>query len=236
LEEEDIASSRRGVSGGSELITKGASDHYHRQNYNHGTRYEEDDDGADTGEYDLGEPRHRRKDGDHEHGSGVGHGGDGNESDSDSHTSDSDMSDDEDGDVNAGDIDLEAWPRGIIKTVSVEVVEEINPDYVPPAQHASGNNNNNNNKTASIIATGLGAGAGAGVGRTGRSSVLIGPSSSGLVSQRVVGGGGGGGGGAQEGGVTVGGGGGRTGRTSAAAAAAAAEQDWEAMLRLGPTR
>ncbi|KAK4213032.1 hypothetical protein QBC37DRAFT_344874 [Rhypophila decipiens] len=31
------------------------------------------------------------------------------------------------------DIDIEAsWPRGIIKTVSVEVVEEVNPDHVPP--------------------------------------------------------------------------------------------------------
>jgi len=29
--------------------------------------------------------------------------------------------------------DLEAWPRGIIKTVSVEVVEEHNPDHVPHA-------------------------------------------------------------------------------------------------------
>ncbi|KAK3941746.1 hypothetical protein QBC46DRAFT_310871 [Diplogelasinospora grovesii] len=27
--------------------------------------------------------------------------------------------------------DLEAWPRGIIKTVSVEVIEEVNPDHVP---------------------------------------------------------------------------------------------------------
>lgn len=31
--------------------------------------------------------------------------------------------------------DIEAWPRGIIKTVSVEVVEEVNPDHVP---HAGG--------------------------------------------------------------------------------------------------
>ncbi|KAK4189855.1 hypothetical protein QBC35DRAFT_530505 [Podospora australis] len=30
------------------------------------------------------------------------------------------------------DMDLEAWPRGIIKTVSVEVVEEVNPDHVFP--------------------------------------------------------------------------------------------------------
>ena len=27
--------------------------------------------------------------------------------------------------------DLDAWPRGIIKTVSVEVVDEPNPDHVP---------------------------------------------------------------------------------------------------------
>ncbi|KAM7204813.1 hypothetical protein V8F33_001402 [Rhypophila sp. PSN 637] len=37
------------------------------------------------------------------------------------------------------DIDIEAWPRGIIKTVSVEVVEEVNPDHVhpPPPPNAS---------------------------------------------------------------------------------------------------
>ncbi|KAM7220231.1 hypothetical protein V8F06_004373 [Rhypophila decipiens] len=43
--------------------------------------------------------------------------------------------DDEEYDLGAmlSDIDIEAvWPRGIIKTVSVEVVEEVNPDHVPP--------------------------------------------------------------------------------------------------------
>ncbi|KAK3387507.1 hypothetical protein B0H63DRAFT_521558 [Podospora didyma] len=34
-------------------------------------------------------------------------------------------------------LDLEAWPRGIIKTVSVEVVEEPNPEYVAPAASTS---------------------------------------------------------------------------------------------------
>jgi len=36
------------------------------------------------------------------------------------------------------EVDIEAWPRGIIKTVSVEVIEEINPDHVP-GNHNGGN-------------------------------------------------------------------------------------------------
>lgn len=35
--------------------------------------------------------------------------------------------------------DLEAWPRGIIKTVSVEIVEEVNPDHVPNASTTANN-------------------------------------------------------------------------------------------------
>ncbi|KAM7193401.1 hypothetical protein V8F20_008451 [Naviculisporaceae sp. PSN 640] len=35
--------------------------------------------------------------------------------------------------------DLEAWPRGIIKTVSVEVVEEVNPDHIPNASAVTNN-------------------------------------------------------------------------------------------------
>ncbi|KAL1838288.1 hypothetical protein VTJ49DRAFT_2828 [Mycothermus thermophilus] len=49
----------------------------------------------------------------------------------------SDYSDDEDDDDDSdyesdrgSDISLEAWPRGIIKTVSVEVIEEVNEEYV----------------------------------------------------------------------------------------------------------
>jgi hypothetical protein len=45
-------------------------------------------------------------------------------------------------------LDLEAWPRGIIKTVSVEVVEEVNPDHVPGGHndrsHGGGGNFNTN--------------------------------------------------------------------------------------------
>lgn len=46
-------------------------------------------------------------------------------------------------------VDVEAWPRGIIKTVSVEVIEEVNPDHVPGnynggvGNYAGGVNNGN---------------------------------------------------------------------------------------------
>ncbi|KAK5660630.1 hypothetical protein OQA88_11992 [Cercophora sp. LCS_1] len=42
------------------------------------------------------------------------------------------------------EVDLEAWPRGIIKTVSVEVVEEINPDH-HVGGHQRGESIGNNN-------------------------------------------------------------------------------------------
>ncbi|KXX73650.1 hypothetical protein MMYC01_209521 [Madurella mycetomatis] len=98
----------------------------------HDDRDDEDED--DDGEYDLGDPRHRRRP------SSLG-------------SYDEYLSDDE-------DIDLEAWPRGIIKTVSVEVVEEINTDYVA----ANGNNANG----------GTGGGSRQGIGRN---SIIIMPGS-----------------------------------------------------------
>ncbi|KAK0626345.1 hypothetical protein B0T14DRAFT_492690 [Immersiella caudata] len=42
------------------------------------------------------------------------------------------------------EVDVEAWPRGIIKTVSVEVIEEVNPDHVPGGHgHHRGMSNDN---------------------------------------------------------------------------------------------
>ena len=38
--------------------------------------------------------------------------------------------------IHEGEFDLEAWPNGIIKTVSVEVVEEDNLDYQPRGLHS----------------------------------------------------------------------------------------------------
>ncbi|GAB1313488.1 hypothetical protein MFIFM68171_03698 [Madurella fahalii] len=117
--------------------------------------YGNDDDDDDDDEYDLGDPRHRRRP------SSLGGDDDDNDDDDISDDEDGEDDDDDDDDDDGEDIDLEAWPRGIIKTVSVEVVEEINTEYVA----ANGNNPG-----------GAGAGAGAGQG-VGRNSIIIMPGS-----------------------------------------------------------
>lgn len=62
--------------------------------------------------------------------------------------------------------DFEAWPRGIIKTVSVEVVEEHNPDHVP--------HHHNHNRAASkeIVGPSRGDGGGGGGDRNSGGSAV----------------------------------------------------------------
>jgi hypothetical protein len=106
-----------------------------------------------------------------------------------------------------GGIDLEAWwPRGIIKTVEVEVVEEVNEEYV-----------------AAVAARGERAGSGSIiVPMTGR--VTVPPAAAAFARQpnptprRAVG--------RDAAGHVMGRGSGASG----------AEQDWEALLRAGPPR
>lgn len=85
--------------------------------------------------------------------------------DDDRHSS----SDDEGTYFEGEEIDLESgnwWPRGIIKTVSVEVVEEVNVDYVP--DRAAG-------EASSSSGSGGGATRGEGSRRGARNSVVIVP-------------------------------------------------------------
>ncbi|KAL2142809.1 hypothetical protein VTI28DRAFT_703 [Corynascus sepedonium] len=123
-------------------------------------------------------------------------------------------------DSDAGsDIDLEAWPRGIIKTVSVEVVEEVNEEYVAAAAAAAaaattakGSNANGDDGGARAMA---GTSSTRGIGRN---SVVIAP---GIVPAgrrpRVVG----------AGSIDI---------SDRVSGASGIEQDWEAMLRAGPPR
>lgn len=117
------------------------------------------------------------------------------------------------------DIDLEAWPRGIIKTVSVEVVEEVNEEYVAAAAAAAaaattakGSNANGDDGGARAMA---GTSSTRGIGRN---SVVIAP---GIVPAgrrpRVVG----------AGSIDI---------SDRVSGASGIEQDWEAMLRAGPPR
>ena len=113
------------------------------------------------------------------------------------------------------DIDLEAWPRGIIKTVSVEVVEEVNEEYVAAlaaaaaasAKKGEGNANAGGDKA-------VGGSSGKGIGR---SSVMVVPGVVGIRQPRA----------------NVGVGGESADRVSGGSVI---EQDWEAMLRAGPPR
>lgn len=146
LDIEHAAGADRRLSGliiqGPGAVTHDASDGSggNQTRYGYGNdRDDGDDDDDDDDEYDLGDPRHRRRP------SSLG-------------SYDEELSDDDAGE----DIDLEAWPRGIIKTVSVEVVEEINTDYVA----ANGNN----------ASGGAGGGGGARQG-IGRNSIIIMPGS-----------------------------------------------------------
>ncbi|KAH6620817.1 hypothetical protein B0J18DRAFT_410656 [Chaetomium sp. MPI-SDFR-AT-0129] len=133
--------------------------------------------------------------------------------------SDSDSQDDDDDDDERSEIDLDlelaAWPRGIIKTVSVEVVEEVNEEYVAAvaaaaaAANAKTNPNAKANPDGKPGSRGSGGATGVGVGNStkgiGRNSVTIAPRVGGGGGDRLSGGSG-------------------------------MEQDWEAMLRAGPPR
>lgn len=129
-------------------------------------------------------------------------------SDSDSHD------DDDDGSEIDLDLELAAWPRGIIKTVSVEVVEEVNEEYVTAVAAAAAAANAKTNPNPGENPGSRGSGGATGVGNStkgiGRNSVTVAP--------RV----GGRGGGDRDGDRLSGGSG--------------MEQDWEAMLRAGPPR
>jgi hypothetical protein len=136
-----------------------------------------------------------------------------------------------DGSDGGSEIDLEAWPRGIIKTVSVEVVEEVNEEYVAAkraeaaavrareeAERAGVLRMGDNNTGAGGVA---GVGGGAVVGavgggkRGGRNSVVIMPGGGvGMRQPRVVGG----------------------DNAERVSGGSVVEQDWEAMLRAGPPR
>lgn len=124
---------------------------------------------------------------------------------------DTDTDTDTDFDPDNDDIDLEAWPRGIIKTVSVEVIEEI----IVPANASGGNGSGGNNSNNT------GGGAGDVVGRSGsmrgsgRNSVIIVPG--GVMTRQ------------QRGGVGL-------DDVNRGSGASGVEQDWEAMLRAGPPR
>jgi hypothetical protein len=101
-------------------------------------------------------------------------------------------------------LDVEAWPRGIIKTVSVEVVEEVNPDHHHGGGHGHGqqhqrhqyDGNNGNSHSRGGSNGGGGGGIGSILGRA--------VSRSGVDNAERVSGG------------------------------SAVEQDWETMLRQGP--
>ncbi|KAK4141160.1 uncharacterized protein C8A04DRAFT_39295 [Dichotomopilus funicola] len=139
--------------------------------------------------------------------------------------SDSDSQDgsEDDGDYDEGseidlDLELSAWPRGIIKTVSVEVVEEVNEEYVAAVAAAAAHarsisntggitQNNPDGKNPGSRGSGGTTGVGNSTKGIGRNSVTIAP--------RVVGAGGGG---------------------DRLSGGSGMEQDWEAMLRAGPPR
>ena len=147
--------------------------------------------------------------------------------DGNDHDDDDGYSSDEDGYGSAGsdDIDLEAWPRGIIKTVSVEVVEEVNEEYVAAvaaAAAAAGNGNNaqgGGEGSSSKVVVGAAVVAGGSKKGIGRNSVSI-----------VPGGGSGGVGGRQP----------RVAppidNADRVSGGSVIEQDWETMLRAGPPR
>jgi hypothetical protein len=150
-------------------------------------------------EYDLGE---RRVGGGYSSASGS-------DSDSDEEEENGYGSEEE-----GSDIDLEAWPRGIIKTVSVEVVEEVNEEYVAAAAAAAAKNNNANKGGAGMPAGGVvgNAAVGKSTKGIGRNSVIIGP---GVVGARRPG----------------------MGETAERVSGGSGiEQDWEAMLRAGPPK
>jgi len=153
--------------------------------------------------YDLGERRLRR-------------GGFESDSEDDDDHDEGEYSDDEqDGyDSSGSDIDLEAWPRGIIKTVSVEVVEEVNEEYVAAAAAAAaaaaGNDNNRGNLAGGATNSRKGIG---------RNSVVIVPGAVGSGSRQPR--------------AVPGLGGDNVDRVSGGSVV---EQDWETMLRAGPPR
>jgi hypothetical protein len=136
-----------------------------------------------------------------------------------------------DGSDGGSEIDLEAWPRGIIKTVSVEVVEEVNEEYVAAKRaEAAAVRAREEAERAGVLRMGdnnTGAGGVAGVsggavvsvvggGKSGgRNSVVIMPGGGvGMRQPRVVGG----------------------DNAERVSGGSVVEQDWEAMLRAGPPR
>lgn len=136
--------------------------------------------------------------------------------------SDDDDEGDDGYDSSGSDIDLGAWPRGIIKTVSVEVVEEVNEEYVAAAAAAAaaagaktaaaaGNDNTRGNLAGGATNSRKGIG---------RNSVSIVPGvvGSGSRQPRAAPG--------MMGGDNV----------DRVSGGSVVEQDWEAMLRAGPPR
>jgi hypothetical protein len=161
------------------------------------------------GGYDLGESRFGMR-----KMRGPGGSVDGYDSDSEEEKDDDGYDSDE-----GSDIDLEAWPRGIIKTVSVEVVEEVNEEYVAAAAAAAAAAKGNTGTNSGVGAAGVKTVGGSSKG-IGRNSVVIVPGH-GTV------------GGRQPRTMGVGHGGDNADRVSGGSGI---EQDWEAMLRAGPPR
>jgi hypothetical protein len=150
--------------------------------------------------------------------------------------SDEDEEDEEEGYGGYGsdagsEIDLEAWPRGIIKTVSVEVVEEVFEEYVAAKRAEAAamrareeaeragilrrDNSNMGPAGAAVVGGGAFVGAAGGGKGGGRNSVVIMPKGGvGMRQPRVVGG----------------------DNFERVSGGSVVEQDWEAMLRAGPPR
>ncbi|KAL2135921.1 hypothetical protein VTI74DRAFT_6304 [Chaetomium olivicolor] len=106
-------------------------------------------------------------------------------------------------------IELGAWPRGIIKTVTVEIVEEVNEEWV--AAQARGHSRGDDSGAATVMGTG---GSKRGVGRN---SVMIMPGGAigtGVRQMRI----------------------GVHNEADRVSGGSGVEQDWETMLRTGPPR
>ncbi|KAK3899605.1 hypothetical protein C8A05DRAFT_46376 [Staphylotrichum tortipilum] len=119
------------------------------------------------------------------------------------------------------DIDLGAWPRGIIKTVSVEVVEEVNEEYVAALAAAAAKGGSPSGGNGNGAAEGGKAVQGNSIKGVGRNSVVIVPGAGGAAVRMPR---------APPAGIA--------GETipERVSGASGIEQDWEAMLRAGPPR
>ncbi|KAK4122811.1 hypothetical protein N657DRAFT_481085 [Parathielavia appendiculata] len=122
---------------------------------------------------------------------------------------------DEEVEQEGNDIGSEAWPRGIIKTVSVEVVEEVNEEYVAAAAAAA---KNNTNRGGVGIPGGAQPAANTAVGQSsrvfGRNSISVGPGIMSGRQPRVL----------------------LADNAERVSGGSGIEQDWETMLKTGPPR